>query len=1512
MKMAKQTLAVLLALVMAFSAFSIVGSAANNEVTSIEATGDATGKITFGLNILKDGVAVSDGDTLSPGDVVDVQLKIGTDFYCGFLQTEVLYDTDYFEPYLGTDAYTTDPGNTFKPTDGKYFIQKLETGAPTAQAVNGSYYTLFQTILPEASGGYNGLVNKTTDSMIKKWMPLYTRVAVNGVKKQANDVAPEYASLSFVGLALTMGPDADAGGYLIKIPYAPYFSFQLRVKDAVSTGGDAKAAIFVPIGGAKRAAKNENCNVLLASECASGQSASTGVPTWGQAMDCADADYTFVVGAAAPVEHVHDYVLDESASTPATCTAPGANVYVCQSTVGTCDAPTYSEVVPATGHNYQVTESQAATCEEAGYTIETCQNANCPEPTRRTDIPATGHNYEVSAALSKAATCTEAGKTVYVCKNNSTHMTETPIPALGHDWGDWVQTVPPTTTAEGEEERVCGRCGETETRPVDMLPITEANYVVEVYTMDTTGNYVKTTEPAVTAEIGSTVSVNGTDYQSTGLTFNASKSTTSATLTAAGATLTVYLDRTKVTYSFKIYDYAANDGTYEQYEDVEAYYGATVVAPFAKVIEGYTFVEWQTATGETFTQAEAGLTDVEIFAVYNKNIDPGSEATDEQIAEQAALIAKLVNPVNLKYYTDDAIMAVCAALGGGYSSPEAFLDAAYTNGYIYKGALTYSDVQASIDALAILTATGDSATDGALAKVKTVNGLDYAINRDESKANVKVSVIPVAINGEEITLKEGKAYVPKAGDQITFALKVETDYYVSAFDIPILYDSTKFRLIDNDGYTYDFDDHDDNDMDAGHFHVEYLNPETAVNLNDIPTVISRNYTLELMTAESPEAQYPAAYKGAFAETNKILLFELQPKTNRTTKAQIFTEDLGALCTFVLEAKDGIDYDCSVETSVGAIADWLAGPDASRSEMFKVTRATGYNANGSYASVGTKAKYSYEIFDKYSQFGQTCTTEGGEIVFGSAACEHQWGDWYKLDDAQHERECELCHEKEQADHVFTTYVPDADTATCTVDGTKTATCDFCDATDTITDEGSALGHDLSTVTVDATCTEPGSKTTTCSRCDYNDVEVIPAKGHDLSTVTVDATCTEPGSKTTTCSRCDYNDVEVIPAKGHDYGDWFTVTAATVDAEGLERRECSRCDAFEERPIAKIVVNDGAVMWAGYEDDYDTIKASITGENAPAAFADNTVYVVAKKGAVANTPSKVQLRSSVGTMTYNRAHGAVTIVDVMFGEDACELWIIDRELADDNYVAVAKYSNVPFTSIPDEDGAAFSVATPVAPISADVYSAEIAVIDEKLGYIVFDGTTAQTITIKTGLDVTKVQLQTNDVDKYTMTYNSNNAVVTDGDFEGTPCKVWTITRLFGKNDYDYSINVRTAKDGLKDSGVDLAFKVADAPIAKLVSADVECGTDGNAVFTIVTAAAATKVKFTNTEDNGTITIKDGHAWAQTSVNDEAGTKTWTITIPHALGMTFKYNVQACVGSYSDPIAVTVAMPAPAANA
>ena len=153
------------------------------------------------------------------------------------------------------------------------------------------------------------------------------------------------------------------------------------------------------------------------------------------------------------------------------------------------------------------------------------------------------------------------------------------------------------------------------------------------------------------------------------------------------------------------------------------------------------------------------------------------------------------------------------------------------------------------------------------------------------------------------------------------------------------------------------------------------------------------------------------------------------------------------------------------------------------------------------------------------------------------------------------------------HSFTSYVSDGN-ATCAVDGTKTATCDRCGATDTVTDESShrevahtpdgntdcasasycavcgavlrAVGvhtWDEGVVALAPTCTEAGEMLRTCTVCGETRTREIPALGHDLVHHDAKAaTCTEDGrAEYDTCTRCDYTTYAVISATGHVYDD-----------------------------------------------------------------------------------------------------------------------------------------------------------------------------------------------------------------------------------------------------------------------------------------------------------------------------------------------------------------------------------------
>ena len=142
-----------------------------------------------------------------------------------------------------------------------------------------------------------------------------------------------------------------------------------------------------------------------------------------------------------------------------------------------------------------------------------------------------------------------------------------------------------------------------------------------------------------------------------------------------------------------------------------------------------------------------------------------------------------------------------------------------------------------------------------------------------------------------------------------------------------------------------------------------------------------------------------------------------------------------------------------------------------------------------------------------------------------------------------------------DHSFTNYVSD-NNATCEEDGTKTATCDHCDATDTQADENSALGHTETEIpAIKADCqTEGFTAGTKCSVC--GTVITAPVSvgfgDHSFTNYVSDnnATCEEDGTKTATCDRCDATDTQADEnsALGHSFTEYIS------NGDGTETSTC----------------------------------------------------------------------------------------------------------------------------------------------------------------------------------------------------------------------------------------------------------------------------------------------------------------------------------------------------------------------
>ena len=150
------------------------------------------------------------------------------------------------------------------------------------------------------------------------------------------------------------------------------------------------------------------------------------------------------------------------AEVPASCIATGVKAHymciLCKKDFTTQAATTVMDKNSLTlaklPHTYNEIAAIAPTCTEKGMTAGGVCTV-CGHTQTRTSIAALGHTVVTDAAI--AATCETAGKTegshCSVC--NTVLVAQKPVPALGHNWGEWNITTQPTEQAVGSKTRVC-------------------------------------------------------------------------------------------------------------------------------------------------------------------------------------------------------------------------------------------------------------------------------------------------------------------------------------------------------------------------------------------------------------------------------------------------------------------------------------------------------------------------------------------------------------------------------------------------------------------------------------------------------------------------------------------------------------------------------------------------------------------------------------------------------------------------------------------------------------------------------------------------------------------------------------------------------------------------------------------------------------------------------------------------------------------------------------------------
>ena len=151
------------------------------------------------------------------------------------------------------------------------------------------------------------------------------------------------------------------------------------------------------------------------SECGTNISNPCKKHNWSGTATCTSGQTCTVCGGTSnpnPLGHAYE----STVTTQPTCTTDGVRTYVCKND----SSHTYTETIPAAGHNLEKVEKKDAGCTKDGYEAywrcQTCKKlfsdaAGTVEISNPTAIKATGHNLKKVAK--KDATATEEGNSTY-------------------------------------------------------------------------------------------------------------------------------------------------------------------------------------------------------------------------------------------------------------------------------------------------------------------------------------------------------------------------------------------------------------------------------------------------------------------------------------------------------------------------------------------------------------------------------------------------------------------------------------------------------------------------------------------------------------------------------------------------------------------------------------------------------------------------------------------------------------------------------------------------------------------------------------------------------------------------------------------------------------------------------------------------------------------------------------------------------------------------------------------
>lgn len=165
-----------------------------------------------------------------------------------------------------------------------------------------------------------------------------------------------------------------------------------------------------------------------------------------------------------------DHTFEQHIITEPTCLQEGYAEFTC-----TVCGFSYRESVDKVDHDWEA-KVTPPTHTEQGYTTYTCRFCELTKRENFTNpIP-----YDLKFTVLTEPTCTEDGTGIGICKDGCGYTEQQVLPKLGHDFGEaegeesdenagWVLVREPADSLDGLEQRVCLRCGFTESRAVPFI-----------------------------------------------------------------------------------------------------------------------------------------------------------------------------------------------------------------------------------------------------------------------------------------------------------------------------------------------------------------------------------------------------------------------------------------------------------------------------------------------------------------------------------------------------------------------------------------------------------------------------------------------------------------------------------------------------------------------------------------------------------------------------------------------------------------------------------------------------------------------------------------------------------------------------------------------------------------------------------------------------------------------------------------------------------------------------------